>query len=256
MLNMKLAFFDIDGTLAVGRNIPKSTKEALTEFRSTGNQVWIATGRALPYVEHNFYEWYDGCISYNGRLASMKDGTVLYENPLTKEVITEVKDKLESIHAGYCFFTKEKGYYAGDMNGFSAMAESWEEGFVIPDTLPSDSICYSFDVYFRDDEVKEKVYEVLSDFCILNPHGIHPTMDVTVKGADKGEALRTVSSKLNICDTYAFGDGMNDLTLLEAARIGIAMGNGQEALKEKADYVTDPIHQDGICSAMKHFNLI
>ena len=57
-------------------------------------------------------------------------------------------------------------------------------------------------------------------------------------------------------ETYAFGDSMNDLEILQEAGTGIAMGNAVPALKEVADYVTDRIDEDGIYKACKHFGLI
>ena len=56
--------------------------------------------------------------------------------------------------------------------------------------------------------------------------------------------------------TYAFGDSMNDLEIIQAAGVGIAMGNGAPELKEAADYVTSDIGEDGIYRACKHFHLI
>ena len=57
-------------------------------------------------------------------------------------------------------------------------------------------------------------------------------------------------------NTMAFGDGENDMAMLRYAGIGVAMGNGKETLKEKADYVTTDIDDDGIANALIHFGLI
>ena len=57
-------------------------------------------------------------------------------------------------------------------------------------------------------------------------------------------------------ETYAFGDSMNDLEILQEAGTGIAMGNAVPKLKEGADYVTDRIDENGIYNACKHFRLI
>ena len=50
-------------------------------------------------------------------------------------------------------------------------------------------------------------------------------------------------------------DSLNDLEIIEAAAIGIAMGNGREELKAAADYVTTDIGDDGIWNACVHFGL-
>ena len=57
-------------------------------------------------------------------------------------------------------------------------------------------------------------------------------------------------------DTIAFGDGGNDITMIEHAAIGVAMGNANEGVKKIADYITDDVDNDGIFNALKHFNII
>ena len=53
----------------------------------------------------------------------------------------------------------------------------------------------------------------------------------------------------------AFGDGANDITMLQYAGIGVAMGNANDNVKAAADYVTAPIDQDGLAKAFVHFHL-
>ena len=57
-------------------------------------------------------------------------------------------------------------------------------------------------------------------------------------------------------EIIAFGDAENDLEMIRYAGIGVAMGNGEEAVKAVADYVTADIDDDGIEKALKHFKLI
>ena len=57
-------------------------------------------------------------------------------------------------------------------------------------------------------------------------------------------------------DAVAFGDGNNDVDMMEAAGLGIAMGNGSVDCKAAADYVTADIDDDGIYRALKHFGLV
>lgn len=59
-----------------------------------------------------------------------------------------------------------------------------------------------------------------------------------------------------LADAMAFGDGENDLEMLKAVKIGVAMGNGEEQVKRIADYITTDIDSDGIFNACKHYKLI
>ena len=61
---------------------------------------------------------------------------------------------------------------------------------------------------------------------------------------------------INISETMAFGDGGNDITMIEHAAIGVAMGNANEGVKEVADYITDDVDNNGIYNALKHFSII
>ena len=57
-------------------------------------------------------------------------------------------------------------------------------------------------------------------------------------------------------EAIAFGDGENDMGMLDLAGIGVALGNAEEAVKEIADYVTADIDDDGVEKALIHFGLI
>ncbi|MDD6422535.1 MAG: HAD-IIB family hydrolase, partial [Intestinibaculum porci] len=64
---MKLVFFDIDGTLAHGLEVPASTQSAIKQLRKNGHKVLICTGRAISYVKKYFAQYADGYIAFNGR---------------------------------------------------------------------------------------------------------------------------------------------------------------------------------------------
>ena len=57
-------------------------------------------------------------------------------------------------------------------------------------------------------------------------------------------------------DSFAFGDSMNDMDMLEYAQVGVAMGNAADYVKASADYVTRSVAEGGIYEAMKHWGLI
>ena len=61
---------------------------------------------------------------------------------------------------------------------------------------------------------------------------------------------------MNVQDSYAFGDGLNDLEMIQTVGTGVAMGNAVDEAKAVANYETDRIENDGIVKALKHFELI
>lgn len=253
---MKIVFFDIDGTLAHGTDVPVSAQKGIHALRENGSLVFICTGRSYVYAHHNFYKYANGFITSNGRYAQMGCCEVLYDHPLSRENVADIETKLENIHAGCTFFTNDAGYYVGNEEGFEDMQFGWDPGFIHKGLTTDDKI-YNFDVWYADDAMKQKVEQALPGY-ILNPHGPFHSADVTIPGVDKGTALKAVAEKMNvsIADTYAFGDGLNDACMIEAAGHGIAMGNAVDALKKKAEYVTTDIDADGVWNGLRHYHLI
>ena len=82
--------------------------------------------------------------------------------------------------------------------------------------------------------------------------------EVSPLGCTKGSAMLKVMEEYGLVrdDLCAFGDGGNDIEMIRNAKLGIAMGNGRQELKDAADYVAHDISDDGLYKALKHFNLL
>ena len=109
---------------------------------------------------------------------------------------------------------------------------------------------------FVDSDTRMKLEEML-DHCTItswNETGI----DIIAKTGGKAAGIQKFLDKesLTRSQSMAFGDGENDMDMLRFAGIGVAMGNGKDKLKQKADYVTTSVDDDGIMNALKHFGLI
>jgi len=78
-------------------------------------------------------------------------------------------------------------------------------------------------------------------------------LEIIPKAINKGQGLRDVCAALGIAPTHtiAFGDAANDIPMLQAAGLGVAMGNAQEAVKQAADRVTDTNNRDGIAKILE-----
>ena len=250
---MKLIVFDIDGTLANGTEVPESTQKAIRMTRKKGNLIWICTGRSISYAKRHFHKYANGYILSNG-IQGFTCCAKVFDKPFTSEEITEIRKRLDSVNAACVFAGSEGAKFFGNEEGFETLKS------IYPDVQKGKqcNIEYNLDVWWKDEEHLEAIKEVLKDMAIVNPHGPHHTVDITILGYDKGEALKRIAEYLNIDmkDVYAFGDGANDVCMLKAAGTGIAMGNALDELKEIADHVTDPINEDGVYNAMQHFGLI
>ena len=83
-------------------------------------------------------------------------------------------------------------------------------------------------------------------------------IDVMRKGSSKSKAIKILADYLHIDkeEIVVMGDGANDFPMFEMSGYKVAMENGNEMLKEKADYVTDDCDKDGIYNACRHFGWI
>ncbi len=253
---MKLVFFDIDGTLAHGLEVPASTQSAIKQLRKNGHKVLICTGRAISYVKKYFAQYADGYIAFNGRYGEM-NGKVLYDHPVSPEKIHEIAQVLREEGAGFAFYNLDHGYFEGSDEDFVMMSKIWEPGFLVRSKQEKIE-AYSCDVIYQSKGQMDHIALRLKDSCLFNDHGAHPSCDTTFYGIDKGTALQAMAKVLNVPieDTYAFGDGCNDVVMMKACGHGIAMGNGVDDVKKAAEYITDSIDQEGIRKGLEHYELI
>jgi hydroxymethylpyrimidine pyrophosphatase-like HAD family hydrolase len=82
-------------------------------------------------------------------------------------------------------------------------------------------------------------------------------INILPQKVSKGAALRQLAAYLGIPlkEVFAIGDGTNDITLIEEAGLGVAMGNARPELKKKADYVTRSVGDNGVALAVERFLL-
>lgn len=254
---MNLLFFDIDGTLANGKYVPESADKAIQQARKNGDLVFICTGRNVSYACGNFHDYADGFVCNNGRLAVLQN-EVICDEPIPSETLDIILKKLDEVGAAYVFHTIDKGYLGGNPEGYSFLEIAGDAGYMVQAEDIHAIRAYNYDIWFRDLDHRLKIEKALKGISLVNPHDPHPTADMTVVGFDKGEALVRVAESLNVHleNTYAFGDGVNDVSMLKKAGHGIAMGNGVNEVKEIAEFITTDIDKDGIYNALKHYGLI
>ena len=90
---MNIVFFDIDGTLAKGTEIPQSAVNALHALRMKGSIIFICTGRPYHYAYRHFYRYANGFITNNGRYAHMGCCEVMVDEPLSSDLIEEIMQR-------------------------------------------------------------------------------------------------------------------------------------------------------------------
>lgn len=251
--------FDLDMTLldhAVYR-IPDSALEAVERLRKD-HKIVIASGRDMDnHYSIQFKEQLkpDGIIHMNGTKVTV-DTELIYDHIMPKELLKELlcfsSENGLSIGAtigDLDYYTSPETVAAHDMKRWGDMNRQFRD----PYQLLERSVRTL--AYIGDEKGVKRLEEHFPNVKFPMFAG-KAGADVVEQEASKAEGLKRLCTYWNIPikHTAAFGDSMNDLEILKAAGIGIAMGNGIWELKKEADYVTSKIDEDGILRACQHFN--
>lgn len=256
----KLIFLDLDGTIIdhVINDVPESTIKTINQLQKNGHKVIIATGRppSLFYGIDTRLN-IDAYIAANGRYV-VYEGKELLNDYIDKRLVRKfVKDMNDR---GYDVGFETKEDYAVNTKNTS-FPDLFSDHFhleypkVVKDFHVDSEVLQM--VLFTDEghltEALSLEYPAL-EFNLSCPYGI----DVNLKGGMKDIGINIICNYLNIPIEYtiAVGDGYNDISMIQKAGIGVAMGNARDALKKVADYVTDDCTNDGIEKIMKKLGLV
>ncbi|HDR7517992.1 Cof-type HAD-IIB family hydrolase [Bacillus mobilis] len=256
----KVVFFDADGTLLseIDRSMHESTKEAIQRLIDKGIHVIVTTGRPYSLCSQFKELGIHTIISANG--AHIKCGdTVLHKSVLSSEIVHDISEFAKLHGHGISYFTE--GFA---MNGIASDNERVMQA--LSETLnlekyPEKSKDLSEEIYclclYADEIEAQKFLERYPMLTFERFHGyvINVLEDNKVS---KLTAIQKVLDHLNICksEAVAFGDGGNDIEMLQYVGLGIAMGNGGEELKKKADFVTKKSSEGGILFALEQFGVV
>ncbi|UNK16956.1 Cof-type HAD-IIB family hydrolase [Paenibacillus sp. N3/727] len=256
----KVVFFDVDGTLfsEIDRSMPLSTLEAIKKLIDKGIKVVVATGRPYNLCEELIAIGIDTIISANGALIKCNDETI-YKSVLTTETVREITYFAALNGHGISYFTERYS-----MNGIGSDNERIMSA--LQETLslteyPEKMSSLTEQVYgmclYADDSEAQKFIVKFPALKFKRWHGYVMSIFEETE-ASKSNAIKQVLEHFNISrsEAIAFGDGGNDIDMLEYVGLGIAMGNAEQELKQKADFVTKKASEDGISYALKKFGVI
>lgn len=257
-MNKKIFFFDIDGTLADKNIIPADTITALNKLKQLGHYIFICSGRPYIYAKEYYQKYVDGFICGNGRYIVYKD-QILLDEPLTLQEIKYFVDGFMKLKCGYNFNGSFNGYAHNiETNKLLGMQNDFKNPYYIEDFKLTDINAHMFDVHFEDEKHFKQIAKYFDDCVIFNVHNGHNSADATVIGYDKGVGITKLLKILNIPleDSYAFGDGLNDISMFKAVGHSIAMLNGVDEVKKACEYITSDINDGGIYKALVHYKII
>jgi len=256
-MKKKLIFFDIDGTLLDhDKKIPESTKETVYKLKEKGHHVVISTGRA-PFMFKEILEELKihSFVSFNGQFV-VYEGKVIYENPLNIETLKNLLEYAHKSNHPLVFMSEED--MRASVESHPYIHESMGSlKFNHPECHPEyfhEKNIYQTLLFCKNGE--EDLYQHYRDLRFIRWHPY--STDILPIGGSKAEGMKKLITKtsFNVADVIAFGDGPNDIEMIQFANIGVAMGNAVEELKEVADFVTKPVDEDGIQHAVYELGLL
>ena len=270
MQTIHLAAMDMDGTLLNERKeVSAATLQALKTLREKGIPAAFCTGRARSEV--TLYPELTGLIPYailaSGSLVmDLKAGTVINKNTLTAEVALkalelasreDVVPHLLTVTDSVCPAEDIEKMQEHNMGLYAPM---FRRICIKPDDMaayirehPDGLVKVNF--YHRDPDARFRTEQRLQSLPLQLVHAEYSSLECTVPGVAKDTGLAALCKALGteLSHVLAVGDSDNDLPMLKAAGVSVAMGNAPETIRAAADFVTADNNHDGVAEALKRF---
>ena len=267
-MKISCCVFDLDGTLLTSQNIISETdKKTLRNLSKKGIKIIIATGRSDLQIREYVHSLgvADPVITCNGgQIVNIATSEVLHRRFLRAEDAKHIIETANSEGIDYLFYTPEYVYHAYSserVKFFMAYNETAPEEFKVPILEASqypanDNFSNIVKILIHDDTARIPEFEQRfnADNTLTIVSSGKNLIDIMPDNTTKGNGINVLAEKLGIpvSEVAAFGDSMNDETMLRAAGFSVAMGNAEKEIKDICDFVTLSNDEGGITHAIKH----
>lgn len=265
-MKYKLLVLDVDGTLLnEAKEISKRTLAALLKVQQMGVRIVLASGRPtyglLPLAKSLELGNYGGyLVSYNGcQIISVQNGEILFERRINPELVPYLEKKARKNNFALLTYHDDTLVTDSPENRHVQREAALNNLQIIREDEFSTGIDFApcKCVLVSDDE------EALIDLEAYWKKRLDGTMDVFRSeryflevvpcGIDKANTLGALLDMLKVKrdEVMAIGDGVCDVTMIQLAGMGVAMGHSPESVKACADYVTVSNEDDGVAQAVE-----
>lgn len=275
----KVLFIDIDGTLVdYSGQLPDSAVEAIRRARCNGHKVYLCTGRSRAEIYSEIWEiGVDGLIGGNGNYIE-NQGQEIFHHTLSEGECAAI---VEWLNKNKLVFYLESNAGLFGSADFEAGAESAIQAYAAGkgnEHASSMTVRKAFpDMIFGENLIRDDVNKIsyvlhsYADYVETEKH--FPNLkngtwggkgeealfgDIGTTNVSKAFAVETLLRAIDadVQDTIAFGDAKIDIPMFACCNKSVCMGNGGEEAKQAADFITDPVDQDGLYKAFEKLGLI
>lgn len=272
-MGIKLIAFDLDGTfLDDKKNCIKENMEAISAAAERGVHIVPSTGRMfngipkpirdLPFVRYGIT--INGAAVYDSR-----EDRMIYRAEIPLADAEKIYDYADTLPVIYDCYLDNKGYM--DRVFYENAADMVTDEVVLKMVRQLRSPVDNFRQFLREQNRSlQKIQMMFKDLDrkaveleripVLFPGyaattSLYNNIEINVNAANKGAGLRALCAHLGIelSEAMALGDGGNDITMLETAGIGVAMGNAGEKVKKAADVVVGTNEEAGVAQAIRRY---
>lgn len=265
MNKIRMIAFDLDGTLLNSdKKITEYTKEVLKKAAGIGMEIVPSTGRPLKGVPAEVLKLpgVRYAVTSNGaRMIEAGSGKTIdsmllsFEN--AKEILAifgEYDTIRDVFYDGRGYTERKKAAHMDKYLAEPVMAEYFRASRTAVEDID--------ELFFKENRAVDKVHALFADLKerqeaferLRNLQGAEPSssvknnIEVNAAGVHKGVGLKRLGAMLGIRtdEILAFGDGLNDIRMLQTAGIGVAMENAPREVKEAADYTTASNDRNGV----------
>ena len=274
MKPIQIVAFDLDGTvLDSQKHLSDRNREALSACARRGVYIVPTTGRSasgiIPEIK-NIPGIRYAITTNGGTITDLKTGEVLARQTISNKKAIRLMKMISRYHAMYDPYIKGRGisqprfYDHMEEFGLNAVMQDMVRATrdVVPDILEyverTGEDVEKINIFLADLKDREPLCRELEqepDLVITS--SLYNNLEINASSATKGRALMWLADYLKIDReaTMALGDGGNDLSMIQAAGIGVAMVNGLEEVKAAADFITMSNDEDGVAAAVEKFVL-
>lgn len=250
-------FFDYDGTLTDENNhiyAPTAkTLYVLERLRANGYATFLTTGRMKPLTTMLSGK-FTGLITSNGAYTEV-EGKCINSITIPQNLLESAVQYMNSENIYYAFETSTCAYTNGLNNQhFIDVLDHFKlaKSLFKPLTMQSVTEAYKIIITYESEDKLINMQNAFKDVFDIKPHRFCLSADVNHKSVSKGVGVNSVLQYLNIPkeNSYALGDGSNDLTMIKSVCHGIIMGEHSKELEPYAEFVTKSVKEDGIFHAI------